>query len=206
MEEKLLKISQVSKWLNVSSKVLRQWDNDGKLQAIRTPGNQRMYRESDILKFMGIKKQSEEKQNITCLYSRVSSSEQKTKGDLDRQNTRLVEYSANKKYNVGYVLLEVGSGMSDTRPKLLQAMKLAKEGKISRIVIEHRDRLIRFNFNIIKYYLEAHGVEVEYIEETLPKTYEAELIEDMLSLMSSFSAKIYGRRSAERRSRNVAGI
>lgn len=78
-------------------------------------------------------------------------------------------------------------------------MKLAAYGKITRILIEHRDRLIRFDFDIIKYYFESHGVEVEYIEETLPKTYEAELIEDMLFLMSSFGAKIYGRRSAERR-------
>lgn len=202
MEDKLLRINQVSKWLNVSSKVLRQWDNDGKLCAIRTPGNQRMYRESDILKFLGIEKPLDLKQDITLLYSRVSSAEQKTKGDLDRQNTRLTEYAAKKKYNVGYVFLEVGSGMNDSRAKLLQAMKLAKEGKITRLLCEHRDRLIRFNFNIIKMYFESHGVEVEYVEETLPKTYEAELIEDMLSLMSSFSAKIYGRCSAERKKKN----
>lgn len=77
-----------------------------------------MYRDSDILKFLRIEKQPEEKQDVTCLHSRVSSSEQKTKGDLDRQNTRLVEYSAKKKYNVGYGFLEVGSGMSNARPKL----------------------------------------------------------------------------------------
>lgn len=53
-----------------------------------------------------------------------------------------------------------------------------------------------------KYYFESHGVEVEYIEETRPKTYEAELIEDMLFIMPSFSAKIYGRCSAERRKKS----
>lgn len=199
MEEKLLKISQVSRLLNVSTKVLRQWDNDKKLCAIRTPGNQRMYRESDIYKFIGKEKPVEVKQDCTCLYSRVSSSEQKTKGDLDRQSNRLVDFSIKNKYNISYVLLEVGSGMSDSRPKLLQAMKLAKDGLITRILIEHRDRLTRFNFNLVKLYFESHGVEVVYVEEALPKTYEAELVEDMLSLMSSFSAKVYGKRSAERR-------
>lgn len=199
MDEKLLKISQVSKLLSVSTKVLRQWDNDKKLCAIRTPGNQRMYKESDIYKFIGTEKHVEAKQDWICLYSRVSSSEQKTKGDLDRQSNRLVEYSVKNKYNIGYVLLEVGSGMSDSRPKLLHAMRLAKDGLITRLLIEHRDRLTRFNFNLVKLYFESHGVEVIYIEDTLSKTYEAELVEDMLSLMSSFSAKVYGKRSAGRK-------
>lgn len=47
-----------------------------------------------------------------------------------------------------------------------------------KIVVQHKDRLIRSNFNILKIFFESHGVEVEYVEETLPKTYEAELIED----------------------------
>lgn len=199
MEEKLLKISQVSKLLNVSTKVLRQWDDSKKLCAIRTPGNQRMYRESDIYKFIGKEKAEEIKEESVALYSRVSSAEQKTKGDLDRQNTRLTLYAAKKKYKVNYIFTEVGSGMNDSRAKLHQVMKLATEGKITRVLVEHRDRLIRFNFNILKLFFESHGVEVEYVEETLPKTYKAELIEDMLSLMSSFSAKIYGKRSADRR-------
>jgi predicted site-specific integrase-resolvase len=95
--------------------------------------------------------------------------------------------------------MQVGSGMNDSRAKLQQAMKLAVESKITKIVVEHKDRLIRFNFNILKIFFESHGVEVEYVEETLPQTYEAELIEDMLSLMASFSAKIYSKRSAEKR-------
>ncbi|UUO17916.1 recombinase family protein [Dolichospermum heterosporum] len=100
---------------------------------------------------------------------------------------------------MGYSFAEVGSGMSDTRAKLLKVFKLATEKKISKLIIEHRDRLCRFNLEIFKLFLESHGVQVEYIEETLPKTYEAELAEDMLSLMSSFSARIYRKRSAQRR-------
>jgi predicted site-specific integrase-resolvase len=73
------------------------------------------------------------------------------------------------------------------------------EGKITNIVVEHKDRLIRFNFNVLKLFFESHGVELEYIEETLPKSYEFELIDDMLSLMASFSAKTYGKSSDELR-------
>lgn len=84
-------------------------------------------------------------------------------------------------------------------PKLLKLMNIAADGKISRLVIEHKDRLVRFNFNLLKKYFESFGVEVEVVENTLPKSYESELVEDMLSLMSSFSARIYGKRSAENR-------
>lgn len=199
MEEKLMTIKQVCTALNVSIQTLRLWDESGKLSAIRTVGNHRRYKQSDIYKLIGIDKPSEEVEESVALYSRVSSGEQKTKGDLDRQNTRLTEYAAKKKYKVNYIFTEVGSGMNDSRAELHQLMKLAIERRITKVVIEHKDRLIRFNFNILKMFFESHNVEVEYVEEVLPKSYEAELIEDMLSLMASFSAKIYGKRSAGQR-------
>jgi len=199
MEEKLLTPKQVCAALKVSIQTLRLWDESGKLSAVRTPGGHRRYKESDIYKFIGIDKSTKEKEESVALYSRVSSAEQKTKGDLDRQNTRLTEYAAKKKYKVNYIFTEASSGMNDSRAKLHKLMKLAIEGKITSVLIEHKDRLIRFNFNILKVFFESHGVEVEYVEEVLPKSYEAELIEDMLSLMASFSARIYGKRSAERR-------
>lgn len=197
--EKLLTIGQVALQLNVTVKTLRLWDDEGKLVAIRTPGRHRMYRESEIEKFIGIYRENKSPQLPVCTYCRVSSHDQKQKGDLERQEGRVLSYCINQGYNIAYSFAEVGSGMSDTRAKLLSVFKLATEKKISKLVIEHRDRLCRFNFEIFKLFLESNGVQVEYMEETLPKTYEAELVEDMLSLMSSFSAKIYGKRSAERR-------
>ena len=84
----------------------------------------------------------------------------------------------------------------------MQLFKLAKEKKINRVVVEHRDRLCRFNYNIYKQYFDLCGVEIEWAEETLPKSFEDELVEDMLSLLSSFSAKIYGKRSSQNRKKN----
>jgi len=80
--------------------------------------------------------------------------------------------------------------MNDNRPKLHRLFDLAIEHKINRLVIEHKDRLARFNFGIFVKLFESHGVIVEWCEEVLPKSYEAELVEDMLSLLSSFSAKM----------------
>jgi excisionase family DNA binding protein len=198
--EKLLTIGQVAKQLNVTLKTLRIWDEIGELKAIRTPGRHRMYRQSDIDNFLGIQKSESEQITLpVAAYNRVSSHEQKQKGDLERQQGRVLYYCADKGYKVEYVYAEVGSGMSDSRPKLLQVMKLARDKKISRVICEHKDRLTRFNFNLVKLYFESYGVEVEVMQETLPKTYEAELIEDMLSLIASFSSRISGKRSAERR-------
>lgn len=197
--EKLLTIGQVAKQLNVTLKTLRLWDESGELTAVRTPGRHRMYRQSDINNFLGLQKVDSEDITLpVAAYNRVSSHEQKQKGDLERQQGRVLLYCANKGYKVEYVYAEVGSGMSDNRAKLIQLMKLAREKKISKVVCEHKDRLIRFNFNLIKLYFESHNVEVEVMQDTLPKSYEAELIEDMLSLIASFSSRIYGKRSAEK--------
>jgi predicted site-specific integrase-resolvase len=89
--------------------------------------------------------------------------------------------------------------MSDKRAKLLKLMDLCIEGKVSKVIVEHKDRLARFNINYLKKFFESHNVTLEIVEETLPKSYENELVEDMLSLISSFSSKIYGKRSAENR-------
>ena len=110
-----------------------------------------------------------------------------------------------KKYNVAHVFEEVGSGMTDTRVKMLRLFDLAVKGEIGRVVVEHKDRLARFNFNIFQKFFDSHGVTVEWIDNVLPKSYEAELVEDMVSLMASFSAKVYGKRSAENRKRKKAG-
>ena len=67
-----------------------------------------------------------------------------------------------------------------------------------KLIIEHKDRLTRFNFNMFVTFFNALGVEVICTEETLSKSFENELVEDMLSLITVFSAKIYGRRGKKK--------
>lgn len=197
--ERLLNVAEASKRLGVSILTLRRWDASGKLRALRTPGGHRRYRESDILTRQGIDYRDEPQQESVAIYTRVSSHEQKQKGDLDRQKSRLLEYCVSHHYKINYVFSEVGSGMSDTRPKLRCLFKLVTEKKITKIVIEHKDRLSRFMFNVFQEFFESQGVTIEWTEEVFPQSYEAELVTDMLTLLSSFSAKIYGKRSAARK-------
>ena len=200
----LVTLRKAAEILGCGTSTLRTWDKNGSLVAIRTPGRQRRYRMGDLEAFQGIAKKSAQKSDAVAAYCRVSSHEQKAKGDLERQKGRVLTYCVTKKHVVGYVFEEVGSGMTDTRVKMLRLFDLAMKGEIGRVVVEHKDRLARFNFNIFQKFFESHGVTVEWMDDVLPKSYEAELVEDMVSLMASFSAKIYGKRSAENRKRKKA--
>jgi len=201
MSEKLINITEAAKQLGVSIDCLRKWDKNGKLIALRTSGGHRRYRQSDITQLQGIETEETNK-DITAIYCRVSSQDQKKNGDLDRQKSRLFEHCTKQKYKVEHCFDEVCSGMKGIRPKLKQLFKLIEEKKINRVVIEHKDRLTRFMFDIFTQYFQSHGVEIECVEEVLPKSFENELVEDMLSLLSSFSSRIYGKRSADRRKKN----
>ena len=202
--KKLVGIAKAAELLGVGISTLRAWDDSGALKAERTKGRHRRYRIEDIEKLQGVVSDDNPPNDCVAVYVRVSSHDQKQKGDLERQKLRVLEYCASKQYRVGYVFEETLSGMNDNRPKLHRLFDLAIEQKINRVVIEHKDRLARFNLGIFIRLFESHGVAVVGVRhasplQVLPKSYEAELVEDMLSLLSSFSAKIYGRRSAERR-------
>ena len=203
MPNRLLTISETAELLGAGVSTLRHWDKTGQLVAIRTPGGHRRYRLNDIERFKGVES-SGENVDVTAAYVRVSSHDQKKKGDLDRQKGRVLEYCVKKGYRVEYVLADVASGMSDNRAKIRRLIRLATEGKINRIVVEYKDRLSRFMVGIFVDFFDSHGVTLEWVEESLPKSYEAELVEDILALMASFSAKIYGKRSADRRRKKKA--
>ena len=199
--DKLVNVSQAAEMLGVSTKIMRLWDNDGKVEAVRTAGGHRRYRVSEIEKLQGIKHEEvkkPDKENV-AQYSRVSSHEQKEKGDLDRQTTRLTKYAVDKGYHVAHVLTDVGSGMSSNRARLKRLFELVENHEITKVIVEHKDRLSRFNFGVYERYFSSHGVKIEWMDSETSKTYEQELVDDMISLMSSFSSKIYGKRSAENR-------
>lgn len=194
---KLLSIQKVSEILGVTKKTLRIWDNEGKLPSVKTIGGHRKYLEDDINKFMGEQK-IEYINDSVATYSRVSSHEQKQKGDLDRQSQRISEYCAKKKYKVEHIIKDVGSGLSDTRTGFVKLVDLVIKKKISKIVIENKDRLTRFQFNLIKTFFNSYDVEVECVENNNISD-EEEFVNDIMMLMASFSGKLYGKRSVKRK-------
>lgn len=203
MADKLLTLDETAKILNVSKETLRNWDRGGKLVALRSEGGHRKYLQSKINDYLGIETEDEDANlQHVAVYCRVSSQDQKKNGDLERQKGRMLQYCVEQGYEVKHILEEVSSGMKSKRPKLNKLYKLVREGKINKVVVEHKDRLARFMFDVFEEFFTSYDVEIEIVNETLPKSFENELVEDMLSLLSSFSSRIYGKRSAERRKKN----
>lgn len=193
--DKLISISQASKLLGVNIMTLRRWTNSGKIKCCKTIGKHRKYPLSEILSLQGKEFENENlNEDVVAIYTRVSINDQKQHGDLDRQKTRVMEYCVSKGYRVGYILDDCCSGMKYNRPKLDKLYQLVINRKINKVVVEHKDRLVRFGFDCIKVFFNSYGVEIEYMEETLPKSFESELVEDVMSLMTSFTAKLHSRR------------
>lgn len=196
--DRLISIRKAAQLLGVTTTTLRSWDSGGKIESVRTEGGHRRFRLSDVQRLQGIEQCDKESRIETAVvYCRVSSHDQKKNGDLERQKGRVLSHCSNQGYYTPHVLEEVSSGMSDNRPKLKMLFVLVASGKVDRVVVEHRDRLTRFMFKVFESFFASHNVVIECVKEILGKSYEEELVEDMLMLMSSFSAKIYGKRSAE---------
>lgn len=122
------------------------------------------------------------------LYARVSSADQKT--DLDRQLSRLVLFASQNKLIVVNAISEIGSGLNGKRPRLL---KILLDKSIDIIVVEHRDRLARFGSEYIEAALGASGRKVIIVDTSELKN---DLVQDMIDVLTSFCARLYGKRSA----------
>jgi putative resolvase len=201
MDKKILSISDAASILGVSDETLRNWEREGKLTPFHTEGGHRRYYKTDIEKLAGtyIEPAKVSTGNRVGIYCRVSSHEQKQKGDLERQVGRMTTEALKRGYSIVAVFDEVGSGMNDNRKKLQKLFELVEKKGIDVVLIEHKDRLSRFCINYLISYFQSYQVRVEWADEVLGKSYEQELVEDILSLMASFFAKIYGRRSSQNR-------
>ena len=133
------------------------------------------------------------KPEYTVVYARVSSSENRS--NLETQAERLSQYCTAKGWTVNEVVKECASGLNDNRPKL---SKILTERKATRLVIEHKDRLTRFGFNYIKLLLNDCDIVVVNECET-----DQDLFEDFVSLVTSFCARIYGKRRAKRKTAQI---
>lgn len=125
------------------------------------------------------------------LYARVSSSDQKQ--DLDRQLSRLVEYTTSQGLQVKGAIKEIGSGLNGKRTKLLSILR---DPNVRTIVVEHKDRLVRFGFEYMEALLTASGRRIIVVDESEMKE---DLVQDMIDVLTSFFARLYGRRSAKNR-------
>jgi predicted site-specific integrase-resolvase len=200
--DKLYSISKTAKLLDVTPKTLRIWDKENKLKPILTSGGHRRYKESDIKAMMGYVVEPSEHNVICATYSRVSSQKQKSTGDLDRQSQRLSEYCAKHNLYVEYIIKDCGSGLNDKRSGFIKLTDLVINGKINKVIIEHRDRLTRFQYYFIERIYKVFGCEIIAVDDKDDVSDAEELTRDLMALLASFSGKYYGKRSLDRRKEN----
>ena len=205
MSSGLLSIRKAAEYLDVTEDCLRKWEKGGKITPLKTAGGHRRYKREDLDRLVGIESDDEVKRVCCATYARVSSNEQKQKGDLDRQSQRLSEYCAKNNIMVTHIIKDVGSGLNDNRSGFIRLTDLIIAGKVNKLVVEHKDRLTRFQFKFIKKMFESYGCEVIVVNGADVSDTE-ELAADMMSLLASFSGRFYGKRSAERRKKKTEEI
>lgn len=135
----------------------------------------------------------ENKKECVVVYARVSSSENRK--NLIEQSKRVQKFCSAKGWVVKKVQEECASGLNDKRPKLL---KLFKDKEITKIVVEHKDRLSRFGFNYIKELWHGELVVINEVSED-----EKDLMQDFVSLVTSFTARLYGLRRTKRKTEQL---
>ena len=200
---KMISISEVSELTGVTIKTLKIWDNEGKLKTkFKTPGGHRRYDIDDIEKFIGgsvIAKQ--DVQQTAFIYCRVSTKKQQESGNLERQKERLVAYCKEKNYQIINIYEEIASGLNDNRRELKKMFRQLNE--VDKIIIEYSDRLARFGYSYLTEFAKAFNVEIEVIEQNIKMQSNEEMVNDLVSIVTCFSAGLYGARGGKKLKQTV---
>lgn len=188
---KFLSIKGASALLGVSPQTLRRWELQGKIKsATRTQGGQRRYNSTEL--FPPEKHHISTKELLTMAYARVSSHDQKE--DLQRQEKMLEFFCASQGWCFE-MISDLGSGLNYSKKGLRKLLQHILNDKIGRLVLTHKDRLLRFGAELIFAICETKGIEVVLINQGDPPTFEEELAADVLEIITVFSARLYGSRS-----------
>ena len=178
--------------LGVTVKTLHRWEADHKIKSTRTIGGHRRYEITDLIGNKTGWAGDPPSSQLTIGYARVSSHDQKQ--DLTRQVMVLESYCA--KHGWGFeIIQDLGSGMNYQKKGLIRLIKLITSYQVERLVLTHKDRLLRFGSDLIFTLCEQFGTEVIIINRSDDSTFEEDLASDVLEIITVFSARLYGSRS-----------
>lgn len=187
---------EISDMLGISLRNFQKHMSDGKVDTYALKSGHRRITKESLIKYL--KDQDlliQDNDKIDVIYTRVSTHKQKACGDLDRQiqyiNNEIVTLSPKElKY-----FSDVGSGLNDNRKSLMAMMSLVMDNKVDRIFVLYKDRLTRFGFNYLKMICDKYNTDIVVLSsQTNDKTISEELADDIISIIHSFSGKLYGMR------------
>jgi len=181
---------EFGKLIGRTTNTLQKWDREGKLKAHRSPTtNRRYYTHDQYLAYRGL---VAPEQGLTIVYTRVSGVAQKP--DLANQIRALEIYCQQHTLRVDEWLFDIGSGLNYKRKQFNRLMELIGLGQVRRLLIAHRDRLVRFGYEYFEAFCQRHHTEIVIIDgETLSP--EQELVRDLMAIVTVFSARLHGLRS-----------
>jgi len=182
-------IGKASRELGVHPDTLRRWEKQGKIVVERTPTGFRRY---DLAMLRGLAPHKAPSARTTLLYARVSSHDQKD--DLARQVALLESFAAANGWTYE-VLQDLGLGLNYHKKSLRQLLHRICSGEVGRLVLTHKDRLLRFGSELVFSLCEHFGTEVIIINASEDAPCEEELVQDVLEIITVFSARLYGSRS-----------
>lgn len=191
IQSRNLRVNDVAKLFNVSTRSIIRWTDNGKLNYVRTIGGQRTFNYDECMRIISQTSDKtctnvfnkSQKENI--IYIRVSSRKQRE--DLERQQTYLVN-----KFPGYRVVSDIGSGINFKRKGFLSILEQVKENKIQRVVVASRDRLCRFGFELVEWFFKTFDTELLVLQPN--DTEEDTLSQDVLSIIQVFNCRNNGRR------------
>ncbi len=196
---KIYRISEFAKRIGKSSSTLRRWDKERKLIAKRSTSGQRYYDESDVRKALGVEPSEEDKKKV--VYCRVSSRGQVC--DLKSQVKAMEQFCLNAGIAVDEWIDEIGGGMNFERKKFLSLMERIERGEIVKLVIAHKDRLVRFGFDYFDSFAGLHGCEIVVVNQKSLSP-QQEMVEDLMAIIHTFSCRLYGLRKYKKQIKQAA--
>ena len=186
-------ISKAARELGVVPETLRRWERLGKISVERTPKGHRRY---DLMKLRGLVPKNSLNERQTIAYARVSSHDQKA--DLQRQVFLLEAFCSSHGWQ-HEIYQDLGSGLNYNKKGLKKLIKEICSGSIDKLVITHKDRLLRFGSELVFSLCEQFQTEVIIMNASEETNFEKDLVQDVLEIITVFSARLYGARSHKKK-------
>ncbi|HAC65846.1 MAG TPA: IS607 family transposase [Cyanothece sp. UBA12306] len=181
----LITIKEAAELLGVSTKTLRRWEQEGKIQATRTVGGHRRFNMNELLG-------SQNDTKLTICYGRVG--DKQSQEYLAEQISLLKGYCTEQGWNY-QIIQDVGGGIHGHNPGLIRLLKLICSQQVKRLVLTHKDRLLRLGADLIFTLCEIFGTEVVIINQLNDNMEEEELNQDLQEIITAFNARLYGSRN-----------
>lgn len=186
-----MRTKEVLELLKVHRVTLNRYVREGKIRVTKMSNGRYEYNDDDVYSFIGRRKEKHGTKIIS--YSRVSTQSQKEQ--LKEQTIRIYDSCVARGITLDEQFEDVGSGMSSERKNFDKICQMIFKGEVDTLVIENKDRLTRFGFDIFEKFFKYFGTDILVLNDRIEnKTYEQELTEDLISVIHYFTMKSYSHR------------